>query len=169
MVPLIVLVLAFVPMLFEAVLSTRHARALRAAGAVEPEDDVYHWMQIVYPATFLTMAVAAGLRPVAMNRVFALGLLVFFLGKAVKYWAVATLGARWTFRVLVPPSSSLIRRGPYRFMRHPNYLRIIGELVGVALMCRAAVTGILSVAVFAVLLAGRIRVEERALNSARSH
>src|SRR4051812_31980415 len=103
MLPLIVLLLAFLPMLFEARLSARHERALRAAGAFEPQDDVYRWMRIVYPATFLTMAVEAARRSVDVNQVFALGLLVFCLGKAVKYWAIATLGARWTFRVLVPP------------------------------------------------------------------
>jgi methyltransferase len=169
MVPLIVLVLAFLPMAFEAALSARHERALRTAGAFEPPDDVYHWMRIAYPATFLTMAIEAARRSVDLNHVFALGLLVFCLGKAVKYWAIATLGSRWTFRVLVPRSSSLISGGPYRFLRHPNYLGIIGELVGAALMARAAVTGTLSVAGFAMLLARRIRVEERALTNARSN
>jgi methyltransferase len=153
----------------EARLSARHERALRAAGAFEPPDDVYHWMRIVYPATFLTMAIEAALRRAEVNDVFALGIVVFLLAKAIKYWAIATLGARWTFRVLVPPSSLPTTRGPYRFMRHPNYLGVIGELVGVALMARAAVTGTLSVAAFAMLLARRIQVEERALNSARSH
>jgi methyltransferase len=155
-------------MVFEARLSARHESALRTAGAFEPEDDVYDWMRIVYPAAFLTMAIEAALRPVDVNHVFALGLLVFCLGKGVKYWAIATLGERWTFRVLVPPSSSLIRGGPYRLVRHPNYLGVIGELVGVAVMGRAAVTGTVSVTVFAMLIARRIRVEERALKNASS-
>jgi methyltransferase len=167
-VALIVLVLAFLPMAFEARLSARHERALRAAGAVEPADDVYRWMQIVYPAAFLTMAFEAAVRRVAFNQPFAVGIVVFVLGKAIKYWAIATLGSRWTFRVLVPPSSSLIAHGPYRYLRHPNYVGVIGELVGLALVARAAISGSLSVALFAALIGFRIRVEERALNDAGS-
>jgi methyltransferase len=167
-VALIVLVLAFLPMAFEARLSARHDRALRAAGAIEPADDVYRWMQIVYPATFLAMAFEAAIRRVDLNQVFVLGIAVFVLGKGIKYWAIATLGSRWTFRVLVPPSSSLITHGPYRYVRHPNYVGVIGELVGLALVARAAISGVLSVVLFAALIVRRIRVEERALNDAGS-
>ena len=168
-VALIVLALAFLPMAFEARLSTRHERALRAAGAIEPPDDVYRWMQIVYPAAFLTMAVEAMLRRADLNQMFVLGIAVFMLGKAIKYWAVATLGSRWTFRVLVPPSSSLITKGPYRYLRHPNYVGVIGELAGLALAAGAIVSGAISVVLFAMLIALRIRVEERALGRAGSH
>ena len=87
------------------------------------------------------------------------------LAKAIKYWAIATLGSRWTFRVLVPPSSTLITHGPYRYLRHPNYVGVIGELVGLALTARAVIAGTLSVAVFAALIVLRIRVEERALDA----
>lgn len=167
-VPLIVLGLAFLPMAFEARLAARHDRALRAAGAFEPSDDVYRWMQIAYPAAFLTMAIEAAIRRVDVNQVFTLGIVVFALGKAIKYWAIATLGPRWTFRVLVPPSSMSITHGPYRYLRHPNYLGVIGEIAGLALVARAPVAGTLSLVVFATLLVLRIRVEERALNGSSS-
>ena len=167
-VALLVLVLAFLPMAFEARLSARHARALRAAGAIEPADDVYRWMQIVYPAAFLTMALEAARRGVGFNQLFALGIVVFVLGKAIKYWAITTLGSRWTFRVLVPPFSSLVTHGPYRYLRHPNYVGVMGELVGLALTARAVISGTLSVALFATLIVLRIRVEERALNDVDS-
>jgi methyltransferase len=153
-------------MAFEARLAARHDRALRASGAFEPENDVYPLMQIAYPAAFLTMALEAAVRGAGIDGVFAGGVIVFALAKAIKYWAIATLGPRWTFRVLVPPASSLTRRGPYRFMRHPNYLGVIGELAGMALIARATIAGTLSILVFAVLIAMRIRVEERALDRA---
>jgi methyltransferase len=167
-VALIVLVLAFLPMAFEARLSARHERPLRAAGAIEPADDVYRWMRIAYPAAFVTMAFEAARRGVGVDQLFALGIVVFVLGKAIKYWAIATLGSRWTFRVLVPPFSSLVRHGPYRYLRHPNYVGVMGELVGLGLAARASISGTLSVAVFAALIVLRIRVEERALNDAGS-
>lgn len=165
---LIVLGLAFIPMAFEARLAARHDRALRAAGAIEPKDDVFPLMQVVYPTSFPAMVFEAFLRDARMDAVFVGGAIVFALAKAIKYWAIATLGPRWTFRVLVPPASSLIRGGPYRFMRHPNYLGVMGELIGSAMMARALVAGPIAVASFAAIIAVRIRVEERALDRVNS-
>jgi methyltransferase len=75
-------------------------------------------------------------------------------------WA---LGDRWSFRVLVLPGAPLIEGGPYRVMRHPNYLGVLGEFLGLALLLPAPVTGPIALAGFTVLLAWRIRAEERAL------
>ncbi len=161
--PGILLILAFGPMLFEAQLAAHHDRALRAAGAVEPRHDVFRWMQIVYPAAFAAMAAEAYYRPHGADAVVLAGIGLFILAKGVKYWAIATLGPRWTFRVLVPPRSTLVTTGPYRFMRHPNYLGVVGELAGFALLAHAAVTGVAAVLVFGWLIATRIGVEERAL------
>ena len=163
MLPLVLFVLAFVPMAFEARLSRAHDRGLRALGAREPRDDVYGAMQVVYPACFLAMIAEAWLRGRTLNGVFVTGAVLFAVAKLVKYWAIATLGPRWTFRVLVPPASTFVTSGPYRFMRHPNYLGVAGELLGMAVMAQAPVTGALSIVSFGALLLARIRVEERAL------
>lgn len=161
---ILLLLLAFVPMLFEARLAARHDRALRAAGASEPPDDVIGWMQVVYPTAFVTMAAEAYVRSSGRDLFLFAGASVFVLAKAVKYWAIATLGSRWTFRVLVPPRSTLVTTGPYRFVRHPNYIGVMGELAGYALMAHAAYSGPASMLMFAWLIARRIRVEERALH-----
>jgi methyltransferase len=163
MLPLFLLMLAFLPMMLEAGLAARHDRALRLAGAHEPPDDVFPWMQVAYPTAFLGMALEAWIRSALADAVFVAGLIVFVAAKWIKYWAIATLGSRWTFRVLVPPASSRITTGPYRFMRHPNYLGVMGELVGMAFMAHAPLGGAASVVIFGVLIAARIRVEERAL------
>ncbi len=163
----LLLALAFLPMAFEKRLAGRHDRALRSAGAAEPKNDVFPLMQLAYPAAFLAMAFEAWARRAQPNAVFIAGTVVFVLAKTIKYWAIATLGERWTFRVLVPPDSTRITSGPYRFMRHPNYLGVMGELAGMALMAQAPIAGTLSVVVFGILIAGRIRVEERALAGSR--
>jgi methyltransferase len=157
------LAMAFAPMAIEGALSTRHERALRAAGAVEPDGDVYAIMQLAYPASFLGIAVEAWLRHAPADRWFAAGLITFACAKALKYWAIATLGTRWTFRVLVPPTSSRIASGPYRFLPHPNYVAVAAELLGMGLMGHAPIAGALAVIGFGGLMLARIRVEERAL------
>ena len=156
-------ILAFVPMLAEAALSWRNERALRAAGALEPRDDVYPAMQVIYPGGFAAMIVESWLLRHGWSSLALAGLAVFVAGKLVKYWAISTLGSRWTFRVLVPPGSGRTLAGPYRFMRHPNYLGVMGELAGFALLSGAYWSGAAVVAAFAALLRARIRVEERAL------
>src|SRR4029453_171313 len=85
-VALIVLVLAFLPMAFEAGLAARPDRALRAAGASEPKDDVFPLMQVVYPTAFLVMALEAFLRGARADAVFAAGAVMFAAAKTVKYW-----------------------------------------------------------------------------------
>ena len=82
-----------------------------------------------------------GAREPREPRVRAPASLVFALAKGLKYWAIATLGDRWTFRVLVPPRSTRVAAGPYRFLRHPNYVGVAGELAGMALMAQAPIAG----------------------------
>ena len=159
----IVALVAFGPMLAEARRSWRNERKLRALGAIEPPRDVYRAMQIAYPACFVVMAAEAFVRDVPLGRSFASGAVVFAAAKAIKYWAIATLGDRWTFKVLVLPGYPLVTAGPYRLLRHPNYVGVAGELIGAALMASAPIAGIGSVLLFGLLLLARIRVEERAL------
>jgi methyltransferase len=147
----------------EALISRAHERLLRARGAREPADDVYRVMQWVYPATFVAMAFEGLARRPGSLSAWMAGLVVLVGAKCLKYWAISTLGTRWTFRVLVPPGAARIARGPYAMLRHPNYVSVVGELVGVGLLVNAPVMCAVSVLGFGALLRRRIRVEERAL------
>ena len=165
--PILLFVLAFVPMAFEARLSRANEQSLRAAGAREPPGDVYRLMQIAYPVCFGAMVLEAWLRGSRFTPAFAAGAVLFTAAKALKYWAIASLGPRWAFRVLVPRRSSLVSSGPYRHLRHPNYVGVAGEIAGMALMAQAPLSGIVAVITFCTLLFARIRVEERALSDAQ--
>lgn len=147
----------------ESVLSSYNAALLRARGAVEPPGDVFRLMQWAYPLGFVALAVEGALTGPAAEPALAAGILVFGLAKALKAWAISTLGARWSFRVLVPPDEPPIVGGPYRLIRHPNYLAVAGEIVGAALIVGAPVTGVVFLAGFGWLMRRRIAVEDRAL------
>jgi methyltransferase len=155
--------IVFIPMIAEAVRSSRNERELRAAGATETPGDVYGAMQVIYPSCFVAMIVEASLRRRGTSARAIGGMFLFGAAKALKYWAISTLGVRWTFRVLVPPGSRRTLEGPYKRMRHPNYVAVIGELAGVALAAGAPIAGAGSVVIFSLLLRRRIDVEERAL------
>jgi methyltransferase len=164
-VPLFTLSMIAGMLLAEARLSRRHERELRKEGAVEPNDDVYRLMALAYPAAFVLMA-AEGLVRGTDPGLFAAGVLMFAASKALKYWAIGTLGRRWSFRVLVLPGVPPITRGPYAYIAHPNYVGVLGELVGTAMMMKAWTTGPLAVAGFGAVLWRRIAVETRAMKTA---
>lgn len=157
----------------EAALSTFNERVLRARGAVgsadgaaagRDEDERLHaWMAGLYPGCFVAMAIEGAVMGPAPARVLAAGLAVLGLSKALKMWVISTLGVRWTFRILVLPGAPLVTRGPYVLLRHPNYLAIIGELIGVAMIVSAPVTGTLAVFGYGALLRRKIAIEDRAL------
>jgi methyltransferase len=85
------------------------------------------------------------------------------LAMALRYWAVATLGDRWNIRTVIVPGEGVVTGGPYRFVRHPNYLALMVETVALPLVHSAWLTGWASCLVFPFLLAGRIRAEEAEL------
>jgi methyltransferase len=156
----------YVPMLIEARRAATHERAQFARGGIEPAGDVYAVMRLAYPLAFAVMLIEAALTGAAAP--FAAGLVLFAASKAIKWWAIVTLGPFWTFRVIVLPGASLVAAGPYRFLRHPNYVAVVGELVGAALMTGARLAGPLATVLFCALMLRRVQVENRALLLARN-
>jgi methyltransferase len=150
-------------MLIELARSKQNERWLRSRGAVEPPGDPHALMAIAYPGMFVAMTLEGWWRGGAPRTWLLAGLLLFALAKLLKYYAIITLGRRWCFRVLPLPGAPLVSTGPYRYLRHPNYLALSAEILGAAAMLYAPLTGPLTAAFFATLVIRRISVEERAL------
>lgn len=153
-------------LLAETRLSREHDRRLRARGAVAPPGDVYFLLAIAYPAAFLAMGLEGAIRRAPPEGLFAAGALLFAASKWLKYWAIGALGERWSFRVLILPGVPLVSSGPYRYIAHPNYVAVLGELAGTAMMMQARVTGPVAFGVFAVILWFRVRFETAVLRRA---
>ena len=159
------LLAVLIMMLGESLISRRHEQQLLRGGAVEPPDDVYSTMRWAYPGAFVAMAMEGTLFGPFPTPIVLAGALLLGAAKALKWWAMASLGTRWTFRVLILPGAALVSRGPYAVLRHPNYVAVVGELLSMALLVGAAVSGPIAVLLFGLLLLQRIRVEDRALRS----
>jgi methyltransferase len=162
-IPGLVLVIVLVLMGAELLLSQANERVLRGLGAREAPDPVYPLMRLAYPGAFLAMGIEGALWGPAPDQVMVWGMALFVAAKAFKAWAIASLGRRWTYRVLVVSDAPLVDRGPYAMMRHPNYVAVVGELVAVALMVGARVSGPVMTIFFAELMRRRIVAEEKAL------
>ena len=150
-------------MLIEARRAAANERAQLARGGVEPADDVFKMMRVAYPGAFLLMIVDGWLGPPVDVTLAAAGAALFAVSKALKWWAILTLGPSWTFRVIVVPGAALANAGPYRFFRHPNYIGVVGELIAVALMTGSRIGSPIAVVGFGLLMLKRIAVEDRAL------
>jgi methyltransferase len=163
---LILFAIVFGSMLAEARRASKNERSQRARGGVEPVRDVYPIMRVVYPGAFVAMFVEGALRGSRSPTAALIGVSLFLAAKSLKWWAILSLGQFWTFRVIVVPGARLVAAGPYRWLRHPNYVGVIGELAGTALVAGAPVSGVAGIAMFGWLIARRISVEDRALREA---
>ncbi|WP_405860802.1 isoprenylcysteine carboxyl methyltransferase family protein [Streptomyces sp. NBC_00090] len=88
---------------------------------------------------------------------------VVVLAQALRWWCVTTLGPYWNTRVIVVPGARLVRAGPYRFARHPNYVAVVAEIAALPLVHSAWLTATAFTVANAALLAVRIRCEDTAL------
>ena len=152
--------------LAELRLASRNTRALLAAGGREHDERGYHAFVVLHALFIAGLVAEFTLAPWAgdVHPLLTGGLLLLFLGaQALRYWAIRTLGVRWTTRIVTIPGAAPVRDGPYRYVRHPNYLAVVVELLVIPLAFGLPVTAVVATAANAVLLARRIRLEEEAL------
>lgn len=150
--------------LAELRVSSRNIRAERGRGGVERGLGHYPVMVVLHTG----LLVGALVEVVVTDRDFYgwLGwpMLALVLGaQGLRWWCITTLGAQWSTRVVVVPGVQLARSGPYRWLRHPNYLAVVVEGVTLPLVHTAWVTALLFTAANALLLRTRVRCENAAL------
>jgi methyltransferase len=150
--------------LAELLVSRRNARRLLAVGAVEAGRGHYPAMVGFHAALLVACIGEPALPPGPWPAPVAIPAAVaVLLAEGLRWWAVASLGGRWTTRVLVLPGVPPVRSGPYRWLRHPNYLAVIVEVAALPLAAGAWITAAVATVVNAVLLGVRIRAEEGAM------
>jgi methyltransferase len=148
----------------ELVVSGRHAKALLRRGGAEY--GLGHFPVMI--ALHAALIAGCVLEPLLGHRAFVPGLgipmlAVTVLANVLRWWCIATLGERWTARVIVLPGAPLVRSGPYRWFAHPNYVAVIVEGFALPLTGSAWITAAAFTAANAALLTVRIRCEVRAL------
>jgi methyltransferase len=148
----------------ELIISRRNAADALGRGGLEVGQRHFQVMKVLHTAFLFGCAAEV----VLLHRPFipALGwpmLALAALAQALRYWAVLTLGRRWNVRVLVVPGDPAVTAGPYRYLRHPNYLAVVLEGIAVPLVHTAWITALAFTLADAALLRVRIRCEEQAL------
>jgi methyltransferase len=149
--------------LLELALSRRNERRLRARGAVERGGGHYPVIVAVHALWLVSTLVEGLLRGPEPPVWWPLPLVAFLLVQPLRYWAILSLGENWNTRVLVVPGGKLVRRGPYRYFPHPNYVVVAVEILTFPLIFGAWITAVVFSLLNAALLYVRIRTENRAL------
>ncbi|MEV6412195.1 isoprenylcysteine carboxyl methyltransferase family protein [Kribbella sp. NPDC051718] len=151
----------------ELVVSLRNAAWSFKQGGVESGKGHYPFMVVLHTGFLAGCLVEA----IVADRPFipALGwtmLAVVVLAQGLRWWCISVLGHQWNTRVIVVPGLSLVAAGPYKFLRHPNYVAVVAEGIALPLVHTAWVTATVFLLLNIPLLTVRIRAEEAALDSA---
>jgi methyltransferase len=163
----VLLAVIAVERLAELVVSARHATSLLRRGGAEYGFGHFPVMIVLH----VGLIAGCVLEPLLGHRSFIPGLgwpmlAVTLAANGLRWWCITTLGDRWTARVIVLPGEPLVASGPYRWLRHPNYVAVIVEGAALPLTGSAWITASAFTLANAILLTVRIRCESRALAAA---
>ena len=154
----VILALVTLQRLGELVLARHNTRALLARGGIEVGAWHYPLIVAVHAAWLIALWMFGRDQEVDL-----LALALFVVLQGVRVWILATLGPRWTTRVIILPDEKLVTSGPYRYLSHPNYAVVVGEIAVLPLVLHLPVVAVVFSILNAIVLAIRICAETRAL------
>jgi methyltransferase len=157
----IILALVTLQRIGELVLAQYNTKNLQARGAIEIGASHYPLIVAVHAAWLITLWIIGRHQPVNLA-----ALAVFVVLQALRVWIIATLGSRWTTRIIVLLGEPLVESGPYRYLAHPNYAVVAAEIAILPLALHLPMTALVFTLLNAVVLFIRIRTESRVLSEA---
>ena len=158
-----ILILVTIQRIAELILAKRNTKRLLARGGLEKSPKHYVFIVTMHTAWLLLLWIDVGNAHISF---WWLGL--FILLQFLRVWVIATLGERWTTRIIVVPGEARVLRGPYRFLAHPNYVIVAAEIIALPMALGLPWIALVFTMLNAAVLWVRIRAEEKALDEAES-
>lgn len=146
-------------------IAKRNERYLKQLGAVEYGHAQYKWIVLMHVAFLCCWFFDVAVHHHQPARWFVVPLVLFLVAQGVRLWAIRSLGPFWNTKVFVVPNMTVVTRGPYRFLRHPNYVVVAIEILTLPLIFQAYETAALFTLLNAIVLSFRIPLEEKALGA----
>ena len=147
----------------ELFVAKRNEQIVRKEGAVEYDREGYKYIVLLHVGFFISFLLEKMLFGRDLNSYSAALFAVFIITQLLRYWAIASLGKYWNTRILVVPGVNLVSKGPYKYIKHPNYLAVIIEIAVIPLIFSCYITAIVFSILNLVTLRRRITIEENAL------
>lgn len=149
--------------LAEVRIAKRNEGILRSKGAVEAGKDHYKWMVMMHVSFFVFLFLEVMMLETGSPFWWMVPFVLFLAAQVVRLWAIMSLGVYWNTKIILLPGAKVVAKGPYRFIRHPNYLVVSIELLVIPLIFGAYFTSILFTVLNILMLRVRIAEEEKAL------
>ncbi|KHF38126.1 isoprenylcysteine carboxyl methyltransferase family protein [Halalkalibacter okhensis] len=163
------ILLIVVQRVVEVIIANRNARWMKRQGGYEVGKE--HYKQIV--ALHILFFVSLIIEVSVIDRTFVfwsvVPLIVFLLAQMGRVWALSSLGRFWNTRIIVLPGAKVVAKGPYQYLRHPNYVIVVTEIACLPLIFQAYWTAIVFTIINAIVLSARIKMEEAALEEATNY
>ncbi|QGG49313.1 isoprenylcysteine carboxyl methyltransferase family protein [Heliorestis convoluta] len=165
----ILYILLILQRLGELVLAQRNGHFLQQKGGYEVGREQYKIIILLHSLFFLALYTEVIFLESVAPLWWPLPAALFFLAQFIRYWAIFSLGPYWNTRIFVLPQAPVVTKGPYRYLRHPNYLVVVIELLTLPLIFGAYGTALIFTIANAYILSQRIALEERALAEATNY
>lgn len=149
--------------IIELIISRKNENYLKSIGGMEYDRGGYKYIFSLHFLFFISIISEFLLFDRKLSNYWSLLLLLFLIAQCLRYWAIFTLGKRWCTKIIVLPNSSPISTGPYKYMKHPNYLAVIIEIATIPLMFNCYFTAIIFSMLNLMLIRRRIIIEEKTL------
>jgi methyltransferase len=149
----------------ELLLARKNENWMKSKGAVEFGMSHYPWMVVMHIGFFSMLILEVTLLGRSSTSFWPLWLSLFFAAQAARVWVIASLGRYWNTKIIVLPDSDVTKKGPYKYVKHPNYMVVAAEIIVISLLFNAYITGILFSLLNVWMMAVRIPEEENALKS----
>lgn len=163
---LILLALVACTRVIELRISRRHQETLARQGIPKRADPYYHWMVLLHTAVLVAAALEVLLLHRPFIRLFGASMFVLLLlAMALRWWVIRSLGAHWNVGVMASGALGVVTKGPFRWVRHPNYLGVFVELIALPLIHTAWITALAAAAGNAWVLRHRLSIEEPLLSA----
>lgn len=159
----LIFLLVILQRLIELGIAKRNAAHMRSLGGYEVGAEHYRYIVLLHVMFFVSLLSEVEMRGLTAETPHPLPFALFLLAQGLRVWCLASLGKFWNTRIFVLPGSRPVVRGPYRFLRHPNYVVVGLELLALPLAFGAPVTAVVFSLLNAMVLRVRIRAEENAL------
>jgi len=166
---LIVISIVILQRLIELVIAKRNEKWMRSQGAFEAGAGHYPFMVAMHMAFFISLLTEVMVYDQLLSRLWIPLLTVFLVAQVMRIWCLASLGKFWNTKIIILPGADVVRKGPYTFIRHPNYLIVTTELLVLPLLFGAYFTAIIFSLLNLRMLSVRIPAEEQALKEATNY
>lgn len=151
--------------LAELFLARKNETWMKKQGAIEFGMSHYPWMVAMHIGFFSILILEVTVMNRSSTSLWPFWLALFLAAQSGRIWVITTLGRFWNTKIIVLPKAEVMAKGPYHFMKHPNYLVVAVEIIAISMLFNAYITGILFSLLNVWMMTVRIPEEEQALRS----